>query len=156
MTIRPVSGWIANWTLEPPVSTPISRTSDGGVGQPLILLVGQSQGRCDRDRVAGVDAHRIDALDGADDDAIVGVVTNLHPVFLPAEHRLFYEDLADRREGEAALNRLDKLGARGCDAAAFAAQPERAADDRRQADSFARGESLVPHWDRGLQRPVSP
>jgi hypothetical protein len=25
MSIRPVSGLIANWTLEPPVSTPISR-----------------------------------------------------------------------------------------------------------------------------------
>ena len=25
--IRPVSGWMANWTLEPPVSTPISRNT---------------------------------------------------------------------------------------------------------------------------------
>jgi hypothetical protein len=40
----------------------------------------------DGDRVAGVHAHRVEVLDGADDDAVVLVVAHdLHLEFLPAE-----------------------------------------------------------------------
>jgi hypothetical protein len=54
----------ANWTLEPPVSTPISRmTAIEASRMLLVLLVGQRLGRRHGDRVAGVHAHRIDVLD---------------------------------------------------------------------------------------------
>jgi hypothetical protein len=48
------------------------------------------------------------------------VADHLHLVILPAEQRLLHEHLADRREAEAALDRLDPLLAGGRDAAAFA------------------------------------
>jgi hypothetical protein len=44
---------------------PMSRTA-------LVLAVGQGQGRGDGDRVTGVDAHRVEVLDRADDDDVVG------------------------------------------------------------------------------------
>src|SRR6516164_1252578 len=139
------------------VDTDLTQTSNGGVAQPLILLVGQGQGRRDRDRIAGVDAHGVDVLDGADDDAIVRMVANhLHFVFFPTEQRLLDEDLAEGREGEAALDRLDQLGARGCNAAAFAAKGEGGANDRRQADSLERGKSLIDGADELAARALDP
>jgi hypothetical protein len=42
------------------------------VPHPLVFLVGERQRRRDRDRIASVDAHRIDVLDRADDDEVVG------------------------------------------------------------------------------------
>ena len=73
-TIRPSSGLIANWMFEPPVSTPTRRMMRrADVAHPLVFLVGQRQRRRDRDAVAGVHAHRIDVLDRADDDEVVGV-----------------------------------------------------------------------------------
>ena len=122
------------------VDADLTQTSNGGIAQPLVLLVGQGQGRRDCDRVAGVDAHWVDVLDGADNDAIVRMVTNhLHLVLFPAEQRLLYEHLTHRREREAALYCLDQLRASGCDAAAFAAKGEGGADDRRQAELLDRG-----------------
>ena len=61
---------------------------DGGVAHPLVFLVGQRLGRGHGDRVAGVDAHRIEVLDGADDDDVVGLVAHhLQLEFLPADDR---------------------------------------------------------------------
>ena len=42
-----------------------------GVPHPLVFLVGQRLGRGDRDRIARVDAHRVEVLDRADDHDIV-------------------------------------------------------------------------------------
>ena len=137
------------------VDADLAQACDRGVAQPLVFLVGQGQGRRDRDRIAGVDAHRVEVLDGADDDAVVGVVANhLHLVLLPAEQRLLDQHLADGREGEAALDRLDQLGARGCDAAAFAAQGEGGTDDRRQADPLDGSQSLIDGADELPARAV--
>ena len=69
---RPSSGFTANWMLEPPVSTPISRMiAMRRVAHRLVFLVGQRLRRRDGDAVAGVDAHRVEVLDGADDDDVV-------------------------------------------------------------------------------------
>src|SRR5713101_6728431 len=69
-TRRPVSGWTANWMLEPPVSTPIAR----------------------------VHAHRVEVLDRADDDDVVlGVAHHLELELLPAGDRLLDEDLVGGR-----------------------------------------------------------
>jgi hypothetical protein len=93
-----------------------------------------------RDRIAGVNAHRVDVLDRADDDAVVGAVAHdLHLVFLPAEHRFLDQHLGRGRGVEAALDDLEELGAVEGDAAAGAAEREGGADDRRQADMVERG-----------------
>ena len=73
----------------------------------LVFLVGQRQRRGHRDRIAGVDAHRIDILNRADDDAVVGLVAdNLHLEFFPAEKALVDQDLRDRRGGKAGAHDL--------------------------------------------------
>ena len=139
-TMRPFAGLIANCTLEPPVSTPISRKHrDRGVAHDLIFLVGQRQRRGDGDGIAGVDAHRVDVLDRADDDAIVRLVADhLHLEFLPAEHALLDQHFVGRRGVDAALDDLDELGLVVGDAAAGAAQREGRADDGGQADVVER------------------
>ena len=66
------------------------------IAHPLILAIGQRQRRRDGDAVAGVHAHRIDVLDRADHDKVVGLVAHhLELEFLPADHRLFEQDLVD-------------------------------------------------------------
>ena len=65
----------------------------------LVFLVGQRLGRRDGDGVAGMDAHRVEVLDGADDDDVVRLVAHhLQFVLLPADERLLDEDLAIGRE----------------------------------------------------------
>ena len=137
MTImRPLSGLTANWMLVPPVSTPISRMiGEGGVAHPLVFLVGQRLGRGDGDRVAGVDAHRVEVLDGADDDDVVGPVAHhLQLEFLPADDRFLDEHLADGAEIEAAGDELVEFLAVVGDAAAGAAQGEAGPEHAGQAD----------------------
>ena len=57
-----------------------------GVAHRLVLVVGQRLRRRHGDRVAGVDAHRIEVLDGADHHEVVGLVPHhLELVFLPAD-----------------------------------------------------------------------
>ena len=90
---------------------------------PLIFLVGQGQRRRDGDRIAGMDPHRVDILDRADDDGVVGAVAHhLHLIFLPAEHRFLDQHLvAGRRFEPAADDRLELLAVVG-DAPARPAQ----------------------------------
>ena len=65
----------------------------------------------DGDRVAGVDAHRVEVLDRADDDdVVVAVAHHLQLVLLPPDHALLDEHLGDRAGVEAALDdRLELL-----------------------------------------------
>ena len=66
------------------------------VAHDLIFLVGQRQGRGDGDAVAGMDAHRIDVFDGADDDGIVGpVADHLHLELFPAKQAFVDQHLCD-------------------------------------------------------------
>ena len=47
-------------------------------------------------------AHRVEVLDGADDDRVVGQIAHhLHLVFLPAEHAFLDKHLVDGGELEA-------------------------------------------------------
>ena len=56
----------------------------------LVFLIGQGLDGRDGDAVAGVDAHGVEVLDAANDDAVVGFVAHhFHLVFLPAEQRFF-------------------------------------------------------------------
>ncbi len=101
----------------------------------LIEAVGQRLLRGDRDAVAGVDAHRVDVLDRADDHAVVVVIAHdLELELAPADHRLVEQDLRDRRRLQAAAHDPAKLLRRAGDPAAAAAERVRRADDDRQAD----------------------
>ena len=75
---------------------------EGGVAHPLVLDVAQRLGRRHRDRVAGVDAHRVEVLDRADDHAVVRPVAHdLELVLLPPGDRPLDEDLVHRAGGDA-------------------------------------------------------
>src|SRR6202021_2830125 len=78
---------------------------DGGIAHPLVFLVGERLDRRDGDGIAGVDAHRVDVFDGADDDDVIRLVAHyLELVFLPAEDGLLDEHFGDGGGVEAALN----------------------------------------------------
>ena len=105
------------------------------VAKLLIERVGERLRRRDRHRVAGVDAHRVDVLDRADDhDVVVAVAHHLELELAPAEHRLLDQDLVDRARREALGNDPEQLGRVVPDPAPVAAERERRADDRRQLD----------------------
>ncbi len=79
---------------------------------------------------AGMDTHRIEIFDGADDDTVVGLVAHdFHLVFLPAEEGFFDEDFVHGRKFDAVLGDGFKLFLIVTDAAARAAERERRADD---------------------------
>ena len=124
----------------------------------LIEAVGQRLLRRDRDAVAGVDAHRVDVLDRADDHAVVVVVAHdLELELAPADHRLVEQDLADRRRVEAAADDRAELLGRAGDPAAAAAERVGRADDDRQADVDERVLGLgdvVAIAERGIRRPA--
>ncbi len=137
-TMRPSSGLIAHCTFEPPVSTPISRRT---AIEPLRMIWYSLSVRVSAGatviEVAGMHAHRIDVLDRADDDRVVGAVADhLHLEFLPAEQGFVDQDLADRRGFEPRAADGGIVVAVVGDAAAGAAERVGGADDRRQADIF--------------------
>ena len=106
----------------------------GGVAQLLVLAVGQGEGGRHRDAVAGVHAHRVDVLDGADDHHVVGSVAHdLELELVPAGHRLFEHHLADGAQPQAVLGPPQALAVVG-DAAAGAAHGEGGPHDQRQAE----------------------
>ena len=159
-SIRPSFGSTANCTLEPPVSTPISRHDRARrVAQALVLAVGQRHRRRDRDRVARVNAHRVDVLDRADDDeVVVPVADDLELELLPAEHALLDEHLVRRRLRERPGDLRVELGRVVRDAAAGAAERERRAEDGREPDVLDDRARLVDRVreraTRGHSRPI--
>ncbi len=113
----------------------LAQHRDRGVAHDLIFLVGQGQRRRHGDAVAGMHAHRIDVLDGADDDAIVGAVAHdLHLEFLPAQHRFLDQHFVAGRGPKTVLDDVLEFLAVIGDAAAGAAQGEGRADHGGQAD----------------------
>ncbi len=106
-----------------------------GITQDLVFLVSQGLRRRDGDRVAGVHAHRIEVLDGADDDAVVLLVADhLHLVFLPTDQRLVDQQLTGRRKVQTAGADLFELFTVIGDAATGATHGERRANDAGEAD----------------------
>ncbi len=80
-------------------------------------------------------AHRIDVLDGADDDAVVRrVADHFHFIFLPAEQALVDQDLTDWRCVDARADDGFEFFPVIGNAAAGATQGEGGANDGRQAD----------------------
>ena len=111
----------------------LAQDRDRRIAHQLVFLVGQRLRGRHRDRIAGVDAHRIEVLDRADDDAVVRLVADdFHLEFLPADQALFDEQLVGRREIQAALADLFELFRVVGDAAAGAAEREARADHHRE------------------------
>ncbi len=114
------------------------RADDGdrGVAELLVGLVGEGQLRRDRDRVAGVDAHRVEVLDRADDDDVVAAVADhLELELVPALDRLLDEHLADRALAQAALDLCAQLRGRRDEAAAVTAEREGGPHHGRDRDA---------------------
>jgi len=106
-----------------------------GVAHDLVFLVGQGLRRRHGDRVTGVHAHRVEVLDGANDDAVVLLVADhLHLVFLPADQRFVDQQLFGRRQVQATGADFFEFFAVVGDTAASAAHGERWADDAREAE----------------------
>ena len=85
--------------------------------EPLVDRVGQRLDRRDDDRVAGVDAERVDVLHRAHGDArVVGVAHDLVLDLLPADEAALDHDLADRARPQPGPDALPVglLGARRC------------------------------------------
>ena len=97
-----------------------------------------------------MDAHRIDVLDRADDDAVVRTVADhLHLEFLPAQHGLFDQHLGGGRGFQAARDDLLEFFAVVGDAAAGAAKREAGTDDGRQASGGKRGACFLERMRDG-------
>src|SRR5207302_7339550 len=98
--------------------------------------------RRDRDRVPGMDAHRVEVLDRAhDDDVVEPVADDLELELVPPTYRLLVEHLADRRFEEPALHLPLEGLPRIREAAAVAAECERGPDygRKRQVDDVLAG-----------------
>ena len=86
-TMRPSSGLTPNCTLDPPVSTPISRSTASEASRMIWYSLSVSVSAGATVIIAGMHAHRIEVLDRADDDAIVLLVAHhFHLELFPAEH----------------------------------------------------------------------
>ncbi len=108
---------------------------EGRAAQPLVDGVGQRLDRGDDDRVAGVDAERVDVLHRAHGDArVVGVAHHLVLDLLPADEAALDHDLADRAGAQAGADPLPVGRLRLDDPATRATERERRPDDGRQPD----------------------
>ena len=121
------------------VDADLAQHRQTGVAHDLVFLVGQGLGRGDGDGIAGVDAHRVQVLDRADDDAIVlAVAHHLHLELFPADQRLLDQQFGGGRQLQAAgADGVELFGVVG-DAGAVAAQREGGADDHRKAQRLQR------------------
>src|ERR1035441_8512090 len=112
---------------------------EGGVAHDLEFLVRERLDGRHRDRIAGMDAHGVEVLYGADDDAVVvAVAHDLHLELLPAQQRLLDQDFGHGRQFEAALGHFVELLPVVSDAAAGAAECKRWADDQREPANLLR------------------
>src|SRR4029079_224685 len=108
---------------------------ESGAAQALVNGIGQRLDGRDDDRVAGMNAERIDVLHRADSDARVRRVAH-HLVLdlLPADEAFLDHDLADRAGPQAGPDALAVSRFGLDDAAACPTERERRADDGGQAD----------------------
>ena len=103
---------------------------DRGIAHALVFAISQRLCWCNSDRIAGVNAHRIEVLNRADDDDVVPQVTHhLEFVLFPTEHRLFDQDLMNRRKIQTACKDFKQLFAVVGNAAARTTESERRADN---------------------------
>ena len=126
----------------------LAHAGDGAIPHRLELLVGQGQCGRDGDAVAGVHAHRIDVLDRAHDDGVVGAVPHhLQLELLPAQQRFLDEHRRRGRGFEPGRQQLregvDAIG----DASSRAAQREGGAQDGGEAHALQGGQPFFLRGD---------
>ena len=116
------------------VHTDLPQNRNRGIPHQLVFLVGEGLGGRHRDGVTGVNAHGVEVLDGADDDAVVCTVADhFHLELFPANKGFLDEEFTGGRGLQAALaDGLELFGVVG-DAAAGAAECEARANDHGKA-----------------------
>ena len=68
----------------------LAQAADRAVAHHLVFAIGERLRRRHRDGIAGMHPHRIEILDGTDDDDVIRQVAHhLQLVFLPSQHALF-------------------------------------------------------------------
>ena len=123
-----------------------ANAGEGEVAHDLVFAVGEGLCGSDGDGVAGVDAHGVEVLDGADDDAVVGTVAHhFHLVFFPAEEAFLDEDFGDGGEVDSAGADFFELFFIISNATAAAAKGEGGANDERHGADFLRDFAGVLH-----------
>ena len=91
-----------------------------------------------------MDAHRVQILNRANDDAVVGLVPHdFHLVFFPTQQRLFNQQLIGRRRFQTAFAYNFKLFRVVGNAAAGAAERETGANDGGETQGLLNCPSLV-------------
>ena len=96
------------------------------------------------DGIAGVDAHRIEVLDGTHDDGVVGQIAHHFQLkFFPAEDALFDQYFVNRRKIEATLQNFGQVFAVVSDPAARSAQREAGAQNHRIADAIGESQPVI-------------
>jgi hypothetical protein len=124
----------------------LADNGDGGVAHALIFLIGQRLRRRHGDRVAGMHAHRIEVLDRANDDDVIGAVAHhLQLELFPTDDGFLDQHFVDGAEIESAGDELAELLAVVGDAAAGAAEREARPQHARQTD-------LLQHLQRFRER----
>jgi len=122
----------------------LSHDGDGRVPHALVFDIRQGLGGRDGDGLAGVHAHGVEVLDGADDDHVVGPVAHdLQLILLPAQRRLLQHDFVDHARVQPAFRDDGQLLPVVGDAAARPAEGEGGADDNGEADPGGDGKGLV-------------
>ena len=128
---------------------------DRRVSHSLVFLVRQGQNRGHGDRIARMDAHRVDILDAADNHTVVLAVANDFQLeLLPPEDGLIDLDLADHGGVDPAPDQVLEFIAVVGDPSPGPAHRERGADDHRQTDLVKKPPGFVQTGHR--QRPWQP
>ena len=101
------------------------QNGERGHAHALVFHVGKRLRRCHRDGVARMNAHGVNILDGAHDDAVAGLIAHdFHLVFFPADDAFFHKHLAGGRKLQTLRHDLAQLLLVVGDAAARAAERE--------------------------------
>ena len=117
---------------------------DADVAHVLELAIGQGHRGSHRDRVTGVDPHRVEVLDRAHDDDIVAVIAHeLEFVLLPAEDGLLEEHLGGRARLQARAGDSVQVGFVIGHPGAGASHGERGPDDDRVAEILDCGQAVI-------------
>ena len=132
-----------------------SHDGDRRVSHSLVFLVRQRLDWGHGDRVARMDAHRVDILDAADNHTVVLAVANDFQLeLLPPDDGLIDLDLADHGGVDPTLDQVLKFVAVVGDAAAGPPHRERGAEDHGQTDLVKKPPGFVQIGHR--QRPWQP
>src|SRR5699024_7966536 len=79
---------------------------DGLIAHFLVATVAERHTRCHGNRIAGMDTHRVEVFDGADDDYVICIVAQqLQFELFPSQYRLLYQYLVCGRSLQSTAKR---------------------------------------------------